>query len=579
MDGAPAQTATIPARDARLEIAIGLESTRGAASDNQDYPGVYVGDPASIARYGVVAALADGVGGARGGRIAAELAVSSFIDGYLAQSETIGIRKAAGRSLDSLNRWIHGQGRSDPRLAGMATTLSVLILRGREAHVIHVGDSRVYRWRDGRLTRMTVDHIDETVSTRNALLRAVGAEDSVRADYECWPLALNDRYLLCSDGVHGVLDDRQIGEILGNRGPPEGIAKQLVADSLASASQDNCSALVIDITQLPAADQVELDQIAAALPISEMPRIGDTVDGYKLGSIIAEGRNSCLFKAVDEADGGAVVLKFPTPELAEAATARAAFVRETWIGARVRSPWLASVIEPAPNRRTRLYTVMPYYAGQTLEARLKQRTPMPLREGIAIGTKLARAVTVLHRAGIIHRDIKPHNVILQDGGGLRLTDFGLARLREFDTRPSDQPIPGTPSYMAPEMFHGNPGDELTDQFALGVTLYRMFSGGVFPYGEVEAFARPRFGRPALLARRRSDLPGWLDEILARAVAVSPEDRYGDVLEFAFALEHRAEQKPVSAMPLPLYHRNPILFWQLLSLLLAALLVLSLLTRH
>ncbi|MDC6636551.1 protein kinase, partial [Leclercia adecarboxylata] len=125
-------------------------------------------------------------------------------------------------------------------------------------------------------------------------------------------------------------------------------------------------------------------------------------------AILTEGRNSTLFRARDSHDDSTVVLKFPTPELAEAGDARAAFVRETWIGARVRSPWLATVLEPAPGRRTRLYSVMPYYRGQTLESRLQQRPRVTLAEGIAIGRKLARAITVLHRGGIIHRDVKPH---------------------------------------------------------------------------------------------------------------------------------------------------------------------------
>ncbi len=563
-----------PARGARLDIRCGLESVAGRTADNQDYAGIYLGDAASCARHGIIAALADGVGGAKGGRIAAELAVSSFIDGYLAQSETIGIRRAAGISLDALNRWIHGQGRADARLAGMATTLTTLILRGREAHVIHIGDSRLYRWRDGRLLRMTTDHTDQQTATTGGLLRAIGAEDSVRADYECWPLAENDRFLLCSDGVYGALDDRQITDLLADRNAPEGVARRVVQDAIGAGSADNCSAIVIDIAELPAADRGELDQIAAALPIGEIPRIGDRIDGYDLLGILAEGRNSTLFRARDSSDDTTVVVKFPTPELAEAGDARAAFVRETWIGARVRNPWLTTVLEPAPGRRTRLYSVMPYYEGQTLESRLQRRPRVTLAEGIAIGRKLARAITVLHRAGIIHRDVKPHNVILQEGGGLRLTDFGLARLSQFDSAHSAERVPGTAAYMAPEMFEGNAGDEATDQFALGITLYRVFSGGEFPYGAVDSFTRPRFGAPVPLSRHRPDLPSWLEGLLARAFARTPEERFGDVLELSFTLENRAEQKSEGQHKPPLYHRNPVRFWQLICLVLAALLLLS-----
>jgi serine/threonine protein kinase len=93
-----------------------------------------------------------------------------------------------------------------------------------------------------------------------------------------------------------------------------------------------------------------------------------------------------------------------------------------------------------------------------------------------------------------HRDIKPENMILTSDGGLKLVDLGVARLPHLDTAREVDHVPGTASYRAPEMFDGNRGAEQTDIFALGVTLYRMFSGGSYPYGEIEPFIRPRQGK-------------------------------------------------------------------------------------
>ena len=157
---------------------------------------------------------------------------------------------------------------------------------------------------------------------------------------------------------------------------------------------------------------------------------------------------------------------------------------------------------------------MPFYAGTTLEHALARHPRIGLETGIDLALKLCKAVHALHRQQIVHRDIKPDNVLLEPEGGLKLLDLGIARLPAWDEDQAD-PIPGTPSYMAPEMFLGERGSIATDVFALGVTLYRMFAGGAYPYGEIEPFSTPRFGSPKPLTAHRPDLPAWLDAVLAR----------------------------------------------------------------
>jgi serine/threonine protein kinase len=132
---------------------------------------------------------------------------------------------------------------------------------------------------------------------------------------------------------------------------------------------------------------------------------------------------------------------------------------------------------------------------------------MSLREGLRIAIAMTRGVAALHRLSIIHRDIKPDNVMLTADGGVRLIDLGVARLPRVEEFAADE-IPGSPSYMAPEMFDGEAGNEGTDQFALGVCLWRIFTQ-LWPYGQVEVFSRPRFRRPDPPARRGPICPpGW-----------------------------------------------------------------------
>jgi serine/threonine protein kinase len=223
---------------------------------------------------------------------------------------------------------------------------------------------------------------------------------------------------------------------------------------------------------------------------------------------------------------------------------------------------------------------MPFYRGETLEQRLLRAPRLGVAEGLGIAIRLTRAVAALHRAGVIHRDIKPDNVVLGRGGGdgLKLVDLGVARLPHLDDFPTAD-VPGTPSYMAPELLDGAAGDERSDLYALGVTLYRAFAGGAYPYGEVEPFSRPRLGTATPLARHRPDLPAWLDRALARATAIAPEQRPADALELAQELEHGlARGAPLKVERLPLYERNPVLAWKLIAVVLTLLLIASLTLR-
>jgi serine/threonine protein kinase len=272
-----------------------------------------------------------------------------------------------------------------------------------------------------------------------------------------------------------------------------------------------------------------------------------------------------------------VALKFPKPLVAGVDAYRAAFVREAWVGARVASPWLGHVIELPPGRQTCLYTVMPLYHGELLETRLARSPALGLEEGRQIAIKLARAAAALHRVGIVHRDIKPDNVILEAEGSLKLIDFGVVRVSGLeDSPPAD--IPGTPAYMAPEMFGGESGNEATDIYALGVTMFRAFTGE-FPYGNADATSPPRRIRPTPLSALRPDLPAWLQAALARAVAVDPGERFRDMIEFAVEMEAGpARAPPAESQPRTLYERHPLQFWQGIAVLLALALLVSLWRR-
>ena len=564
---------------ASVRARVGFVSETGPRPRNEDFAGAVFGAELPEPRHDVVAAIADGIGGAKGGRVAAEMAVRGFLDGFCDQPETMEVRRAAASILDALNGWLHSQGRRDPELAGMGCTFTALVLRGRVAHVVHVGDTRAYRLSAGdRLARLTSDHVRDDGSGKSHILnRALGVEAELRLDYASQPLALHDRFLLCSDGVHGVLTDENILDILRERSAPGDTARALASAARQAGSTDNATALVLDVVELPTAESADIGSTIRSLPLIPVPQGGETIDGFTLKVLLSDGRYSRLFGAEDDIEGGEVALKFPKPQVAAIATYHAAFVREAWVGAHVSSPWVGRIIELPPGRQTCLYTVMPLYQGELLETRLARRPALGLEEGRNIAIKLARAAAALHRVGIIHRDIKPDNVILESEGSLKLIDLGVVRIPGLEDFPPED-IPGTTAYMAPEMFDGEAGNAATDIYALGVTLFRAFTGE-FPYGNADATSRPRRDRPKDLGLLRPDLPAWLQAALERALAADPGKRFHDMSEFAREMEAGPARAPMTIRrPLTLYERAPVRFWQAIAALLALALIWSL-ARH
>jgi serine/threonine protein phosphatase PrpC len=561
-----------------VKVSVGFVSETGPRKRNEDFAGAVFGPELPEPRRDLVAAIADGIGSTKGGREAAEIAVRGFLDGFCDLPETMEVRRAAAIVLNALNGWIHSQGARDPGLSGMGCTFTALVLRGRIAHVLHVGDTRAYRLSRDRLSLLTTDHVRQGGTGRsNILTRALGVETEVRLDYTTQPVAPHDRFLLCSDGVHGSLAPEAIAGIMRERVSSEDTARALVAAALDAGSTDNCTALVLDVVGLETADATDIGAGIAQLPLVPVPQGGETVDGFVLKVLLSDGRYTRLFGAEDEIEGGEVALKFPKPLVASVDTYRTAFVREAWVGARVSSPWLGHVIELPPGRQTSLYTVMPLYQGELLETRLMRRPGLGLEEGRNIAIKLARAAAALHRAGIIHRDIKPDNVILESGGSLKLIDFGVVRIPGLEEAPPED-IPGTAAYMAPEMFEGEAGNEATDIYALGVTLFRAFSGE-YPYGNPDAVSPPRRLRPTPLSALRPDLPAWLQAALSRAIAKDPAERFRDMAEFALEMEAGPARAPLAApRPQTLYERNPLRFWQGIAALLALALIVVLWRR-
>ena len=540
---------------------IGFLSIAGGADCQRDYLGIALGNAHQRPTRGSVLALASG--GGEGGM--AETAVRAFLEAWYQLPETLGPERAARRALGAINTWLHGQSRMDSRPQPMVA-FGALILRGRDGYWLGSGDIRLYRLRLGRLRQLSEDHC--LASAPCILTRALGMDQELRADFRPVDLEAQDRLLLCSRGLYQNLSLARLRELLEDA-DVETATQVLLAEAAGRDAGENISAIVLELYRLPQVDIRYLERTIGLLPIRTLPQAGEIIDGFRLDAVLYEGFYSRLFLAEDQQDGlGRLVLKFPRPRVLSDENIRRAFVREGWIAGRAPGSWQVAPVPLPAGRQSRLYVAMTHHPGETLEALLRRR-PVSLAKGIEIAERLARAIDALNRVQIFHRDIKPENVLLLEDGGLKLLDVGFAYLPGV-LDPSPDAAPGTPAYMAPELLRGHPGDARSEVFALGVTLYRLFSGGQGPYGLA--------GRIPL-QRHRPDLPDWLDHILVRAMAEDPARRYADVLELGLAIRNAASSggNPEDARRLPWYERSPLRFWQVLAFLLLILLMLALAT--
>jgi protein phosphatase len=230
---------------------------------------------------------------------------------------------------------------------------------------------------------------------------------------------------------------------------------------------------------------------------------------------------------------------------------------EEWTTRRVQSHYFVQTL-PLPARE-HLFFAMDWHAGATLQSLLDNGRHFGVQEAVSLGIRLLKGLSALHRMDVAHRDIKPANLHLGADGKLRILDLGVASCPGCPGARSGE-TPGTPSFMAPELFSGTPADRSSDLYAAGVTLYHLLTRR-YPYGEIEAFQNPRFGDPAPPSRIRPDIPGWLENLLLKACARDPAARFETSEEFLLALE-RGESSGLSRpRPTPLATRDPLRFWQ------------------
>jgi serine/threonine-protein kinase len=212
---------------------------------------------------------------------------------------------------------------------------------------------------------------------------------------------------------------------------------------------------------------------------------GEKVGPYRIEDVLGEGAVGIVYRAVRDDDNVTVAVKVLKERLSEDETFRRRFVHEARAAQHVQHDHLVPVLD-AGEAGGRSYLVTAYVSGRTLAQRLEDDGPLPLDDLLQLVAQVGTALDALHREGLIHRDVKPSNLMLDERGRAAITDFGLAKGPAYTVLTKPGQVMGTLDYLAPELIRGEPATAASDLYALGCVVYECLTG-VPPFGGKSLF--------------------------------------------------------------------------------------------
>ncbi|WP_457349557.1 protein kinase domain-containing protein [Roseateles sp. P5_D6] len=554
-----------------LRVAVGQHSEAGVKPLNQDFHGAALPTDAQRRSRGIALAIADGISSSPVSQIASAAAVRGFLEDYYGTSEAWTVRRAAQCVLAATNGWLHaqtqlGEGRFD-KDRGHVCTFSALVFKGREVHLLHVGDTRAYRIHPTALEQLSHDHRVRLDGGQTYLGRALGISPHLEIDHACWPTEVGETYLLATDGAYEHLDPALVVSTVSRHGADlQAAAQALVAAALARGSQDNATVMLARVESLPDQLAPPVQRERLRLPPRLAPRM--EFEGYRVIRELYASARSQVVLAVD-AQEREWALKLPSAEMGTDSRALDRFAIEEWVARRVDSPHVIKAA-PAEKRREHLFTAMEFITGQTLAQWMTDHPKPGLDEVRQLVDQIARGLQALHRKEMLHQDLRPENLMIDRQGTVILIDLASAHVAGLneglgDARATD--IAGSLQYTAPEYFTGDGGTQVSELFSLAVLAYQMLTGAL-PYGlQVPQVRGPRDLHKLQyvpLRTRRPDLPDWLDRVLRKALHPQPSRRQQALSELAHDL-YAPGPEFMSRDRTPLQQRHPLLFWRVLTL--------------
>jgi serine/threonine-protein kinase len=499
-------------------------------------------------KLGSIAILADGVGGIGNGDVASRTAAETAIDVFRESKPEATPADVFRQIYETASSKIYQVSREKGR---MATTMLTSIFREDKVNIAHVGDSRAYLIRAGKIRRLTSDHsytslqvklgllLERNAMTsphRSTLTRALGFDPICRYDLLAEPMQPGDVILQCSDGLYGFVLDEEIADIV-NKFHPGQACKNLIALAEKRQASDNVSLQLIQVWDVHYAQG---PSAAAKMKATGSDvNVGSLLDDrFEVTDVIAKSGMGSLFKANDRQSGKAVALKIPHLQIESDPAGFERFRREEEIGLRLNHPYILKII-PVENK-SRPYIAMEYLEGQTLNDLLSAVHPLPEPDAARIASRICEALEYMHGNQIVHRDLKPQNIMLCNDGSIRIMDFGIAKSLASRrlTFVGFSPTMGTPDYMAPEQVKGSRGDNRTDIYSLGAILYEMATGEV-PFGGDSPYVIMNSrvtGDPAAPRKINPKLTPVIEEIILHAMERDPKRRYQAATEMKRELD-------------------------------------------
>jgi len=382
----------------------------------------------------------------------------------------------------------------------------------------------------------------------------MGREDFIEFDYKNFTLSAGDIFILATDGVYEFLNKAEVVETIHQQlHDLNQAAKTLVDAAIAAGSDDNLTLQIIKIDALPSQG------------FDELRDLGMEFDGYEVLSVIYRSDRSQVYLAKDLNNQQEVVLKLPAPELIDNEDYVENFLLEDWIAQRIDNKYVLKAVTQSRQRQY-LYTVTEYIKGISLRQWSKQNSSPDFHTVRNIIEQIAKGLQAFHRQDMVHQDIRPENIMVEQSGFIKIIDFGATKVAGIsEIHPKNEGLVGTLEFSAPEYFIGELGTRRSDIYALAAIAYNLFSGKL-PYGDAlggtqNKKQQSRLSYHSLLKDHADNVPEWVDYAIERATSIDPLRRYDEVSEFIYDLRHPSK-KYFAKEKKPLMEKNPALLWQI-----------------
>ncbi|MWJ26706.1 protein kinase [Halomonas sp. ZH2S] len=540
-------------------------------------------EPTLLRAKGACAVISDSVSRNVMAKQAGDLSVRGFLADYFSTPDHWEVKTSATRVLRSLNSWCYSQSQH-VKEGSFVSSLSALVFRGREAHLFHMGDTLVFRLRGAEFEQLSQDHVTDLGGYRYPS-RALGMDCSLEIDYSRMPLKQGDIFLFTTQAVRGTLLPSDYVRLIRLDASDLDAACDRLADEARTRAQDRgyggdqfCFQLV-RIDELPEEEEDHPGRLYGDLPIPPELSPGERLDGLEVQEVLSRTAQSRVYRVRDIHTEREMVMKAPSPELSLRNAYLEHFLLQQWVVERINSPFVVRVMEPSRPRRY-LYYLMAHVEGETLRQWAERHPQASLNQRLDIANQLGKAVKALHHRDVLHQQIHPDNVLIDNHGKVVLADFSACHFREIDNQRQSRELlgqVGINEHSAPEYALGDGLGRRSDQYALASTTYWLLTGEL-PYVLTPNRLRSHTDLEQLSYRSarsfNPEITQALDDALRRALDPQRALRFRRMSEFLHALQvslGRKEDHEVQS-------REPRRFWQGVAGILLLLLVLSWLLR-